>query len=325
MPTSHSMRFTRLVAGFCAAVALAGTAIQHGFAQQERRYLVLSTSGSESLVARLSEGCQAGANELGGTITCELAPPTADLAANIARMEDFRASGGAGIILETYGSDPAYVDQVRRAREDGVGTVVTSTSTIEAASAFGNAAVSIVGMSAEAVIQKISQAASAATARDDEFCILELRGEPPSLSLLNQQISSKLAETGLKLSSACPVMLDVQDSFEATLSIAVGSVLRERKVKLFILPVGTVPGTLAALNKVAVEVDHEAVFLSAAFSPIELGRTAVEQLLKSQQGEKVESRIEVAPKLLISTDQFCETCSCATDTSCKDSCRKCNK
>lgn len=297
---------------------------QPGLAQDRRQYLVLVTSPSPVVAERFRAGCEAVADEM--KIECNVVSLSGDPQEGVARIEDFIARGGSGIVLQIYGGgdDLAYVAAIKEAKQAGLPTVVASTSLIEAASPFADVAISIVGVDAQTFVSRIGAMIKEAGANDGAFCLLSFDQAPSPVKLAYGALSKKLEEEGAKRSDSCPEALTFQGSFEETLATAVKKLLAEQDVRIVILPFRADSGYIDNLKQIASEASRDTVFISAWASPFELSRTATTTLYSNQQGEKVDATKTIQPTIQISTDAYCDSCDCQKDTECKESCAKCN-
>ncbi|MET2825672.1 hypothetical protein [Mesorhizobium shangrilense] len=295
-----------------------------GLAQDKEPFLILLTTPSPALEERFRAGCEAAAAEL--KIACDVVALSGGPQEGIAKINEFIASGGAGIVLQIYGGadDQAYVEAVKLARNAGLAVVIASTSLIEAASPFADIATSIVGVDAETFVSRVSDAIKTAGARNTAFCLLRFEQAPSPLKLAYDAVAKALEEAGAKRSEACPEALVFLGSFEETLLSAVRKLLAEQDVRFVILPFRAGSDYIDGLKQIAAEAGRDTVFVSAWASPFELSRTATWTLYQSERGEKVETTKAIPPTIQISTGAYCESCDCKKDTECKESCAKCN-
>jgi hypothetical protein len=292
-------------------------------ASSSEGFLIITTTPSFQLGNRLLDGCQSVAAKL--QVSCEFFPSTS-VAQRVNQIEDFVAKKGSGLIFQTYGASdyPQYEMALQEAQKAGVPTVVVSSSLIEAASAYQRLAVSIVGISSDAFVSKAIQAISGSGANGANFCILAYDSDLPAVSQVKESLVNELTKLGAK-PAACPSALQFRGSQEETLTSAVRDLLTVEDVNIIILPFINISSELGQLRKIALQNTRKTVFLSIWPSPFDSGQVATQILYQVRQGSSVAQKVNIAPFIQISTDQYCDKCDCDKETNCKDACPKCNK
>jgi hypothetical protein len=311
----------------CALILLLTTI--PGFAEPVRVEIVVSSS-SPSYGQWILSGCTAAASKWKGG--CDLNQKTGSegVMVQVQRLDALinqKSFAGIALQVDDAGFVSALVPVLEAAKRAGVPVVAWSGVTLEHADLILNKTganklvVTTVGVPQVSLVENLAKSTIGDNTKGGSFCLVT-SSYLASDGSFEELVKNTFVKGGMAVASGCPLQIDDYNQ----LSDKIIELVRRESVKAFLLPFYISPDSFKELTKDTKEVKGEdTLFVSAWANPFDLGLASAEIINKVLPGESVPEKLALAPVIEISSQQYCDSCSCTSDERCGRECRKCQK